>query len=77
MTPVEGDVMLAAQLIAAVSADDVVRTIRVLDQACDDGRLRELCIAVAGQAVGLAGEYFDTDCQQMLDMRAMSCMPSD
>ena len=47
MTPVEGDVMLAAQLIAAVSAHDIERTIRVLDQACDDGRIRELCLAVA------------------------------
>lgn len=77
MTPVEHDVMLAAQLIAAVSADDVDRTIRVLDQVCDSGRLRELCIATAGQAVGLAGEYFDVDRQAMLDERAMSLMPSD
>lgn len=77
VTPVEHDVALAAQLIAATSAGDVVRTIRVLDQACDDGRIRELCLATAGQAVGLAGEYFDTDRQQMLDERAMSLMPSD
>ena len=69
--------MLAAQLVAAVSADDVVRTIRVLDAACDNGRLRELCIATAGQAVGLAGEYFDIDAQTMLDDRAMSLMPGD
>lgn len=80
MTPVEHDAALAAQLVAAVAAHDVVRTIRVLDEASDSGRIRELCIAIAAQAAslaGLAGECFDSDAQPLLDDWAMSLMPSE
>ena len=31
-------------------------------------------MAVAAQWAGIAGEFYDTDCQQMLDLRAMQAM---
>ena len=75
MTPVEHDVALAAQLVAAVSAHDVVRTIHILDAACNDGRIRELALATAGQAVAVTAQLWDNqDVQQALDLHAMSMM---
>ena len=75
MTAAQHDVAAAAKLVAAVHADDVVGIIRILDEASDDGRLRELAVAVAAQCASVTSEFWDNqDVQQALDLHAMSAM---
>lgn len=73
MSTAQRDVADAAQLIAAISAGDD-SWVPIINADRVDERLTELCLAVAAQAASIASEYFDTDVQQMLDMRALDAM---
>jgi hypothetical protein len=74
VTTAYGDVAAAARLVAAVNAGDTGGWVAILAEAAVRGRLGELCLATAAQCASLAGEYFDTDCQTMLDMRALDAL---
>ena len=74
MTTAYEDVAAAAALVAFTAAGDTGAWLRVIAEADRRGRLAELCLATAAQCASLAGEYFDTDCQTMLDMRALNAL---
>jgi hypothetical protein len=67
------DVAAAAALIAAVSAGGD-SWVPIINAARVEDRLTRLCLATAAQCASIASEYYDTDRQMMLDMRAMDAM---
>lgn len=74
MTTSHADVRRAACLVAALSAGDQTGIETVIDEAKRDGALVGLVLAVAVQHVQVCAEYYDTDCQQILDRLAMEAM---
>ena len=68
------DVARAARLVAAVSASDDSGAGAILDEARQQNGLLGLAIAIAVRHVQVAGEYYDTDRQQILDMYAMDAL---
>jgi hypothetical protein len=69
-TAAHQDVALAARLVAAISADDVPGWSAVIAEVRHSGRLEELAIALAVRHVQVAGEFYDTDRQAILDGHA-------
>lgn len=61
------DVALAARLVAAVSADDQPGWSAVIAEVRQSGRMEELALALATRVVQIAGEFYDTDRQAVLD----------
>jgi hypothetical protein len=61
------DVALAARLVAAISADDTPGWSAVIAEVRHSGRMEELALALATRVVQIAGEFYDTDRQAILD----------
>lgn len=68
------DVARAAQLAAAVAADDHNRVGVILKEAISRDRLPQLALALAIRFAEVAREFYDTDCQTILDGFAMDAM---
>lgn len=68
------DVARAARLAAAVSANDQDGVEAVIQEAHRRNGLIGLVLALATRHVQIAGEFYDTDRQQILDMHAMDAM---
>jgi hypothetical protein len=68
------DVARAAQLAAAVAADDMNSAGVILKQTMDDQRLPQMSLALAVHLSKVAKEFYDTDCQTILDGFAMDAM---
>jgi hypothetical protein len=68
------DVARAARLVAAVAADDQNGVGAVLKEARDRDRLPQLALALAVRFADIAREFYDTDCQTILDGFAMDAM---
>ncbi|WP_029112660.1 hypothetical protein [Mycobacterium sp. URHB0044] len=61
------DVALAARLVAAISAEDQPGWVAVIAEARQSGRMEELALALGIRLVQVAGEFYDTDRQAILD----------
>lgn len=61
------DVALAARLVAAVSAEDEPGWSAALAEVRQSGRMEELALTLATRVVQIAGEFYDTDRQAVLD----------
>jgi hypothetical protein len=68
------DVARAARLVAAISADDKPGVANVIREAQQDNSLVGVVLAMGARLVQIAGEYYDTDRQQILDIFAMDAM---
>jgi hypothetical protein len=65
-----------AQLAAAIADGDLPRIPELIAEARNDGAtgLEDLAYALAVRVVGIAREFYDTDCQRILDEYAISAM---
>lgn len=61
------DVAAAARLVAAVSAEDQPGWAAVIAEVRQSGRMEELALTLATRVVQIAGEFYDTDRQAVLD----------
>ncbi|MDG5772367.1 hypothetical protein [Mycolicibacterium fortuitum] len=68
------DVARAARLAAAMAADDIPGVGAVIKEAKQADGLVGLALALAAQHITVCAEFYDTDCQKMLDTFAMDAM---
>lgn len=61
------DVALAARFAAALSAEDQPGWVAVIAEVRKSGRMEQFAIALATRLVQIAGEFYDTDRQAILD----------
>lgn len=71
------DVARAARLAAAISADDQDGAKTVLQEATAADALVGLALALAVRHFQICSEYYDTDCQTILDTYAIEAMNMD
>lgn len=75
--PPSCDVARAARLAAAMAADDQPGIKAVLEEAISTDALVGLVLALAIRHVNICREYYDTDCQKILDTYAMEVMNAE
>lgn len=68
------DVVRAARLAAAMAAEDVPGVGAVIEEAKRADGLVGLALALAARHIQICAEYYDTDCQRVLDTYAMEAM---
>jgi hypothetical protein len=61
------DVARAARFASALSAGDQAGWAAVIAEVRRAGRAEQFAIALGIRVVQIAGEFYDTDCQQILD----------
>lgn len=64
----------ADQMVAAMAAGDHRRAIELLDSHIGAQELQLALIALGWQLVQTSREFYDTDCQVILDQRALESM---
>lgn len=77
MGQIVDDAARAARLVAAASADDAEGVGAVMLEARTADRIEELLLAVAAHFVDVARQFYDTDCQGILDRFALEAMNFD
>ncbi|NOP96962.1 hypothetical protein [Mycolicibacterium fortuitum] len=68
------DVARAARLAAAMAAEDVPGVGAVIEEAKQADGLVGLALALGARYIQVCAEFYDTDCQKMLDTFAMDAM---
>lgn len=61
------DVAVAARLVSALAAEDQPGWAAVIAEVRQSGRMEELALTLATRVVQIAGEFYDTDRQKILD----------
>lgn len=61
------DVALAARFVAALAAEDQPGWVAVIAEVRQSGRMEKLAVALGTRLVQVAGEFYDTDRQAILD----------